>query len=54
MWMPDVAVEQPDIAEMEVDLVELLRGEPAGGIRAGRVEGDIPEIEQARRSRRPC
>ena len=32
---------------MERDLVELLRGEPAGRVRPDRVERDVAEVEQA-------
>jgi hypothetical protein len=40
-------VADPDRAEVELDLLELARGQPARGIGAERVEGDVAEIEQA-------
>ena len=38
----------PDGAEVERPLVELLRGQPGGGVGAGRVKGNVAEVEQAR------
>ena len=49
MWIPGtVLVRCPTEPKWNVDLVELLRREPAGDVRAGGVEGDVAEVEQAR------
>ena len=43
---PDLLVRHRG-AEVELDLLEVLRCEPPGGVGADRVEGDIAEVEQA-------
>ena len=41
------AVCDPDRAEVEGHLLELLRREPGGRVGAGRVVGDVAEVEPA-------
>ena len=48
MWMPGEVADDPDRAEVPDLAGELLRGEPRDRVRAGRVERDVAEVEQAR------
>ncbi len=47
MWMPGKSLRHADRPEVEGDVLEVDRGEPAGRVRTDGVERDVTEIEQA-------